>query len=39
MVISAIAACFSVFYAYKSRNIQIKLIENKFDIEALGELI
>ena len=39
MGISAIAACISVFFAYKSKIFQIKLIENKADIETLNELI
>ena len=39
MGISAIAALVSVFFAYKSKKMQTQLIENKSDIEELGELI
>lgn len=39
MCISAIAACISVFFAYKSKRMQAQLIENKSDIEELSELI
>ncbi len=39
MGISAIAACISVAFAYKSKVSQTKLIENKADIETLNELI
>jgi hypothetical protein len=39
MGISAVAACISVAFAYKSKVSQTKLIENKADIETLNELI
>jgi hypothetical protein len=39
MGISAIAACVSVFFAYKSKKMQTQLIENKSDIEELSGLI
>lgn len=37
--ISAIAACFSIVYAGKSKKLQTNLIENKYDIEQLSGLI
>jgi len=39
MSVSATAACVSMFFAYKSKRMQSRLIENKSDIEELSELI
>ena len=39
MSVSAIAACVSIFYAVKSKNMQTRLIENKSEIEQLNSLI
>ena len=39
MSISSVAACISVLFSIKSRQMQTKLIENKSDIETLSELI
>jgi hypothetical protein len=39
MSVSAIAACVSIAYAVKSKNMQTRLIENKFEIEQLNNLI
>jgi hypothetical protein len=39
MSISAIAACISVYYSIGAQRVQTRIVENKNDIERLGELI
>ncbi len=39
MVVSAVAACVSVYFANLSRRTQIKLLENRHDIELISEVI
>ena len=39
MSISAVAACFSVYFSIRALRLQTRIIENKNDIELLSELI